>query len=401
MIKKITCLIGISFYFITVFSETNQVSQIISRLNQIEHYRGEALFRVTLPMTDEEVEYKLSLQYQKNPADTLYGYSYFIDLTSESNPAINGDFIYYEYGNYYNFSNHRLREYHAEEDPAPFYDKMNNKSELPGIHRSGLFIEEFPMEIASRLQKSLNNPENRIQTYSDTLINNRKCNALYIDEYINGETIRSSVYIFDSESGTPIFKEIENNPGHLGSQTVTVKYISSDIKTPFPNNFFSEENFIKQKGNIIAPFRSNYFKAQNLAGKTAPNFSLPLLNNEKRFDLSEYEDRTLILAFVDTTSSFCKKTLDCAKYFSDNKSLLWITLLSEKNSDDLIKYQEENVLPGIVICDAQNIAAQYGIANYPTLFVISPEKRIIGVQIGYDPDMVQNLQQILETNIKD
>ena len=60
MIKKITCLIGISFYFITVFSETNQVSQIISRLNQIEHYRGEALFRVTLPMTDEEVEYKLS-----------------------------------------------------------------------------------------------------------------------------------------------------------------------------------------------------------------------------------------------------------------------------------------------------------------------------------------------------
>ena len=50
MIKKITCLIGISFYFITVFSETNQVSQIISRLNQIEHYRGEALFRVTLPM---------------------------------------------------------------------------------------------------------------------------------------------------------------------------------------------------------------------------------------------------------------------------------------------------------------------------------------------------------------
>ena len=69
--------------------------------------------------------------------------------------------------------------------------------------------------------------------------------------------------------------------------------------------------------------------------------------------------------------------------------------------DDLIKYQEENVLPGIVICDAQNIAAQYGIANYPTLFVISPEKRIIGVQIGYDPDMIQNLQQILETNIKD
>ena len=240
MIKKITCLIGISFYFITVFSETNQVSQIISRLNQIEHYRGEALFRVTLPMTDEEVEYKLSLQYQKNPADTLYGYSYLIDLTSESNPAINGNFIYYDSGNYYNFSNHRLREYHAEEDATPFYNKMNNKNELPGIHRSGLFIEEFPMEIASQLQKSLNNPENRIQTYSDTLINNRKCNALYIDEYINGETIRSSVYIFDSESGTPIFKEIENNPGHLGSQTVTVKYLSSDIKTPFPNNFFQK-----------------------------------------------------------------------------------------------------------------------------------------------------------------
>ncbi|WP_294179413.1 peroxiredoxin [uncultured Coprobacter sp.] len=397
MIKKIICLIVSSFYFITVFSETNQVSQIISRLNQIEHYRGEALFRVTLPMTDEEVEYRLSLRCQRNPTDTLYGYSYFIDLTSESNPAINGNFIYYDSGNYYNFSNQRLREYHAEEDTAPFHDKMNNQNELPGIHRSGLFIEELPMEIASRLQRCLSNPENRIRTYSDTLINNRKCNALYIDEYINGEIIRSSVYIFDSESGTPIFKEVENNPGHLGSQTVTVKYISSDIKTPFPNNFFSEENFIEQKGNIIATFRSNYFKANNLTGKTAPNFSLPLLNDEKRFDLSEYEDRPLILAFVDTTSSFCKNTLDCAKYFSDNKNLLWITLLSEKNSDDLIKYQEQNELPGIVTCNAQSIAAKYGIANYPTLFVISPERKIISVQIGYDPDLIENLQQILET----
>ncbi|MFR3549355.1 MAG: peroxiredoxin family protein [Coprobacter sp.] len=397
MIKKIICLIVTSFYFITVFSETNQVSQIISRLNQIEHYRGEALFRVTLPMTDEEVEYRLSLRCQRNPTDTLYGYSYFIDLTSESNPAINGNFIYYDSGNYYNFSNQRLREYHAEEDTAPFHDKMNNQNELPGIHRSGLFIEELPMEIASRLQRCLSNPENRIRTYSDTLINNRRCNALYIDEYINGEIIRSSVYIFDSESGTPIFKEVENNPGHLGSQTVTVKYISSDIKTPFPNNFFSEENFIEQKGNIIATFRSNYFKANNLTGKTAPNFSLPLLNDEKRFDLSEYEDRPLILAFVDTTSSFCKNTLDCAKYFSDNKNLLWITLLSEKNSDDLIKYQEQNELPGIVTCNAQSIAAKYGIANYPTLFVISPERKIISVQIGYDPDLIENLQQILET----
>ena len=397
MIKKIICLIVSSFYFITVFSETNQVSQIISRLNQIEHYRGEALFRVTLPMTDEEVEYRLSLRCQRNPTDTLYGYSYFIDLTSESNPAINGNFIYYDSGNYYNFSNQRLREYHAEEDTAPFHDKMNDQNELPGIHRSGLFIEELPMEIASRLQRCLSNPENRIRTYSDTLINNRKCNALYIDEYINGEIIRSSVYIFDSESGTPIFKEVENNPGHLGSQTVTVKYISSDIKTPFPNNFFSEENFIEQKGNIIATFRSNYFKANNLTGKTAPNFSLPLLNDEKRFDLSEYEDRPLILAFVDTTSSFCKNTLDCAKYFSDNKNLLWITLLSEKNSDDLIKYQEQNELPGIVTCNAQSIAAKYGIANYPTLFVISPERKIISVQIGYDPDLIENLQQILET----
>ncbi len=397
MIKKIICLIVSSFYFITVFSETNQVSQIISRLNQIEHYRGEALFRVTLPMTDEEVEYRLSLRCQRNPTDTLYGYSYFIDLTSESNPAINGNFIYYDSGNYYNFSNQRLREYHAEEDTAPFHDKMNNQNELPGIHRSGLFIEELPMEIASRLQRCLSNPENRIRTYSDTLINNRKCNALYIDEYINGEIIRSSVYTFDSESGTPIFKEVENNPGHLGSQTVTVKYISSDIKTPFPNNFFSEENFIEQKGNIIATFRSNYFKANNLTGKTAPNFSLPLLNDEKRFNLSEYEDRPLILAFVDTTSSFCKNTLDCAKYFSDNKNLLWITLLSEKNSDDLIKYQEQNELPGIVTCNAQSIAAKYGIANYPTLFVISSEKKIISVQIGYDPDLIENLQQILET----
>ena len=80
MKKKIKGIILFCFYCITVFSETNPAATIISRLNQIEHYRGEASFRVTLPMTDEEVEYLLHLQYAKNQNDTLYGYSYLIDL---------------------------------------------------------------------------------------------------------------------------------------------------------------------------------------------------------------------------------------------------------------------------------------------------------------------------------
>ncbi|WP_455499084.1 peroxiredoxin family protein [Coprobacter sp.] len=397
MIKKIVCFTLLCTCCIPIFSQTDFVSQIISRLDQIKHYKGEALFRVTLPMTDEEVEYRLNLKYQKNPVDTLYGYSYLIDLTSDTNPSINGNFIYYDSGNYYNFSNQRLREYHAEENPAPFFNKTNKQNELPSIQRSGLFTEELPMEIASRLKKYINNPENDIHLYPDTLIDNRKCDALYIDEYMNGEIIRSAFYVFDSKSGIPIFKEVENNPGHLGSQTVTVKYISSDIKSPFSKDFFSEENLMEQKGNIISPFRNNYFKAKNLTGKIAPSFSLPLLNSEERFDPAEYKNQFLILAFVDTTGSFCKNALECAGQLSHNKNLTWATLLSEKASDELIQYQQQNRLPGIVVCNAQNIAARYGIANYPTLFVISPDGKIISVQIGYDPDLSRNLQQILET----
>ena len=398
MKKKIKGIILFCFYCITVFSETNPAATIISRLNQIEHYRGEASFRVTLPMTDEEVEYLLHLQYAKNQNDTLYGYSYLIDLSSATNPSINGNFIYYDSGNYYNFNNQKLREFHAVENAIPFLDKTNRQKETLGIHRSGLFIEELPMEIAYRLKRCIANPENKIRTYTDTLINDRKCDAIYIDEYLNGETVRSSVYVFDSMSGVPIFKEVENNPGHLGSQTVTVNYLSSDIKSPFPTEFFSEENLIKQKGDIITSFRSSDFKAKSLNGKTAPDFSLPLLNGTERFNLSENHDRFLVLAFVDTTSSFCKSALECAEPLSHNRNLTWVTLLSEKASDELIRFQEQNSLPGIVICNARNIAARYGIANYPTLFVVSPQKEIVSVQIGYDPDLVQNIQQILEKN---
>lgn len=398
MIKKTGCFIILFICYLTAFAQSELISQVISRLDRINHYKGEALFLVTLPMTDEEVEYRLSLQYQKNPADTLYGYSYLIDLSSETNPSINGNFIYYDSGNYYNFSNQRLREYHAEENPTPFYDKTNKQNELPGIQRSGLFTEELPMEIASRLKKYRDQPENHIRSYSDTLINGLRCNALYIDEYMNGEVIRSAFYVFDSEHGTPIFKEVENNPGHLGSQTVTVKYISSDTKSPFPSNFFSEENLMEQKNDIIAPFRSNYFKAQNLTGKPAPGFSLPLLNSEERFDPSTYKNQFLILAFVDTASSFCKNALACAGPLSQNKNLTWVTLLSEKASDELVQYQQQNKLPGIVACNARNIASRYGIANYPTLFVISPDGEIIFVQIGYDPDLSRNLQQTIDMN---
>lgn len=399
MIKEITSLFFFCFYFTTIFAKTDPLLKIITRLDQIEHYQGKALFRVTLPMTDEEVEYQLDLKCMKNPTDTLYGYSYFIDLSSETNPSVNGNFIYYDSGNYYNFSNQRLREYHAEENILPFIDNSNGINKLPGIQRSGLFIEDLPMEIASRLKKCTKNPENQTRMYNDTIIDGTQCDAIYIEEYINGETIRSSVYLFDSKSGTPIFKETENNPGHLGFQTVTVDYIFSDTETPFPNGFFSEENLIEQKGDIITTFRSNYFNAQNLKGETAPDFSLPLLNSTKRFSLSENNGQFMVLAFVDTTSSFCKNALDCAKPLLHTSNFTWITLLSEKVSDELIKYQKQNNLPGIVVCNARNIAARYGIANYPTLFVISPQRKVIGVQIGFDPDLTRNIQQILETNV--
>ena len=87
--------------------------KIINNLYKIKNYRGIADFYVTLPMTDEDVHYRLYMSSRVSENDTLCPYDYFIEVESDTHPTLSGSFMTYFDGNYFSFGNGRLREYHV------------------------------------------------------------------------------------------------------------------------------------------------------------------------------------------------------------------------------------------------------------------------------------------------
>ena len=55
------------------------MDDLIARLDTTSNYQSSFTYRVTLPITDSEIEYRARLDYRREPADTLCGYSYLID----------------------------------------------------------------------------------------------------------------------------------------------------------------------------------------------------------------------------------------------------------------------------------------------------------------------------------
>ncbi len=366
--------------------------KIINNLYKIKNYRGIADFYVTLPMTDEDVHYRLYMSSRVSENDTLCPYDYFIEVESDTHPTLSGSFMTYFDGNYFNFGNGRLREYHVDENAVPFTSRLSGNHLISGVHRSGLFPGELPQELAFRLETFKSNPTAKITEYPDTIVDGRRVDALAIEEWGSGELMRSLFITFDIDTGLPINKEIENNPGHIGSQTVVTHYFDNQINIDFPSDFFSEERLLREKSEIMQLYRNSNYRAESLKGKESPFFSLPLASGNGRFDLENCKGKSVVLAFVDTEGSFCNDVLAIAKKLKDT-DICWVTLYRESLVDEDLREKLNG--PGIVVSNAASVAMRYGVVGYPTVFVVNKVGIVTDIYIGYSPELRDELESAI------
>ena len=291
-------LFGILFMGLLPGSARQSPDKIWHKLDSIQNCRTEFTYTVTLPLTDSEINYRAELSYRKNPIDTLCGYSYLIDYKAENDTCPYANFMAYDNGDYFRFDRDRLREYHHREDKEPFAHKGNN----PGVHRSGLFTELFPAEISRQLKTFVGKKDCLVQFFPDTLVQDRLCDAILVNDSIKGELSRTILYTFDTHDGMPLYRETENNPGHLGSQTVTVKYSGNDTDTKFPSDYFGETNLLKNYGEIFLRFREGTYAASDRVGQKSPEFSHKW--GEHRFSSDQLEGQNCLLLFLDERGEF-------------------------------------------------------------------------------------------------
>ena len=360
------------------------MDNLIARLDTTSNYQSSFTYRVTLPITDSEIEYRARLDYRREPADTLCGYSYLIDYKAENDTCHYRNFAAYASGHCFRFDRNRLREYHHDENPEPFVPRGRNL----GVHRSGLFAELFPAEMARQLNEFRAKPDCRVLFFPDTTVQGERCHAILVTDSMRGEVARTILYTFDPTTGLPLYRETENNPGHLGSQTVVVRYGPSRTDTRFSPDHFGEEHLLHAYNEVFHLFREGSYAASDRVGQQAPRFDLPW--GGRRFTSDHLKGQEALLLFLDSKGQFCTPVRQTAESLSLQEGLTPVFLYEERQPETT-----PNPAGAIVLKHAAKTATTYGVTGYPTLFLLDPEGIIRYVKVGYTPSLTEEVRQAI------
>lgn len=362
----------------------SDMDDIIARLDSTTDYRTTFTYRVTLPITDSEIEYRARLDYRRAPSDTLCGYSYLVDYKATNDTCPYPNFAAYDNGHCFRFDRNRLREYHHDANPEPFARQGNS----PGIHRSGLFTELFPAEIARQLRDFCGKADCRVDFFPDTTVQGARCQAILVTDSARGEVARTILYTFDPDTRLPLYRETENNPGHLGSQTVVVRYEASDTDTRFPPDCFGEERLLRDYGEVFLLFREGTYAAIDRVGQAAPRFSLPW--GGRRFTSDQLKGQYSLLLFLDDRGEFCTPVRQLVETLSLQENLTPVLLYTGQQPGEM-----PNPAGAIILEHTGKTATAYGVTGYPTLFLLDPSGTIRLVKIGYTPSLTEELRQAI------
>lgn len=364
----------------------SDMDDIIARLDSIPDYHASFTYRVTLPVTDSEIEYQARLDYRKTPADTLCGYSYLVDYKATNDTCPYPNFAAYDNGHCFRFDRNRLREYHHDANPEPFVRQGNS----PGIHRSGLFAELFPAEIARQLRDFCGKADCRVDFSPDTTVQGARCQAILVTDSARGEVARTILYTFDPDTRLPLYRETENNPGHLGSQTVVVRYDTNVTDTPFPPDYFGEKKLLRDYGEVFLLFREGTYAAIDRVGQAAPRFSLPW--GGRRFTSDRLKGQNTLLLFLDNRGEFCTPVRQLVETLSLQENLTPVLLYTGQQPGEM-----PNPAGAIILEHTAKTAGDYGVTGYPTLFLLDSSGTIRLVKIGYTPSLAEELMQAVDS----
>jgi cytochrome c biogenesis protein CcmG, thiol:disulfide interchange protein DsbE len=121
-------------------------------------------------------------------------------------------------------------------------------------------------------------------------------------------------------------------------------------------------------------------------GAPAPAFSLQRLSGTGHLSLTSLRGRTVVLNFFASWCSPCKREAPALERFwreNRNEDLVVIGVDSNDSRGDALRFVHAHGVTYPIVSDPDGrIAAnRYGIANFPTTYVVNPRGRVVGGEI--------------------
>lgn len=353
-------------------------------LEQMPCYAATAQYTVLLPMMSEPVIYSVALESEAAPADTLSACSYYLEWSLPTPSGMSSGFASYADGTHFRFRDTRLQEYHAAENAQSFAPGGDIDK---GVQNQAQFAELMPQNIGRRLRQMAVDSSYISQFTSDIAIGGRRCTVVKGVKRAGGYDSVEYTYIFDYLTSQPIKIELENNPGQISEQSVTVEYTSGQ-----PTNCdFSIEGVSARQAEAFERYRENTFSVGSLAGKPLPRIVAPTLAGDRYIhERGEAFGAPTVVVFlesaVDSTPALIAAVRDAVDLLPGQVDVLWAFL--DHRAEEVTPVMPEGRPGEHVLVNARGAARACGVgALTPILLFVDRAGNVSDFYTGFNQDL--------------
>lgn len=372
------------------------VPELAGKLMEIDCFKAQVSYTVSLPQASDDVRYALSLESRLAPADSISPISYLIDWTfkSPAGETLSGFSAYFD-GHHYRYRNDRMQQWHMPADASSFRRQSQATHAFKGVHRSVQFANLLPAYIGADLTDMLDDSLYRVEILPSATDKSLQVRAVM---EMQGQKAVETLYSFQPETLLPISIETRTGEGSMSEQELSAQYVYSDASEPC-----QPIDAARMAAERPALFDSvGTFTPDALTGNPLPSFTLRSTRGDRITHLRNqpFGVPTLIVVLDPSAAEAAeavKAVRDAIDHTPEAVEILWAsTAANPRTAIELLG----QVLPGETLgINASNIVREWGITTLPTLIICNAdatvEKIIQPVNKTNAPIVTQSVKQLI------
>ena len=397
-------------YCIPAFPQAESIlKEIANELSSYQTYESKCSYTFSFPYGDP-MTIESTIITKKEPQDTLCGFYYFFNSSGDGFNDF--DFSIFFNNTVYRSYKGKIEKISQKEKPHAFIDRKLGDNIIPAVHHNHQLYFVTPYQIADKINEILDNKTSVIQQKPDTSINSKTCfhfiltpgnfeshsGSFNLDRGSSHAKITYDL-CFDKNTLFPVYYHRVLKSSSI-SQFQTAHFIQTKVNHHLDPDFFSEENLLPknwQKSN------QNYEVKNpgNLVGKKAPDWNLPVLNEDTMLSNKNLLGKYVLLEFTATWCGHCIEAGEMMNRlednFRDNEKIALVSIFSSEidKKEGISEFARKNNLKSTILYSAPHIGELYEVSSYPNFIVISPDGNVFMNFQGYNSTIEKNITNLL------
>jgi len=406
--KLILFLLLLQSYCIPAFAQAESIlKEIANELSNYQTYESKCSYTFSFPYGDP-MTIESTIITKKEPKDTLCGFYYFFKNSGDGF----GDFSIFFNNTVYRSYKGKIDKISQKEKPYAFIDRKVGNGIIPGVHQNNQLYFITPYQIADKIDEILDNENSIIQQKPDTSINNKTCfhfiltpgksdpqSKSFTLDIANPQSKITYDLCFDKNTLFPVYyhRVLKSSPI---SQFQTAHFFQTKVNQHLDPDFFSEKNLLPKNWQEA---NQNYEVKNpgNLVGNKAPDWSLPVLNEDIMLSNKNLLGKYVLLEFTATWCAHCIEAGEMMNRledkFRDNEKIALVSIFSSEidKKEGISEFVRKNNLKSTILYSADHVGELYEVAGYPNFMVISPKGNVLTNFQGYNSTIEKNITNLL------